>query len=266
MMNKSYIYNEAITNYLYNDMSEPEKVAFEERLKQDSELAAEVERQKNIFAEIQARLVHKEAMEDEHYDELNQLAKEVIAKRQANGHQQPVSNKKTRPIWYYLAASAAVILVLILSRNAFQNPSSEQLFLKYYESFTFDQVIVRGSSTAEVVRYKSIHAYSNGNIENAIANLSQLVEHGELNDETSFCLGLAYMAEEDYNSAQLELNRHLKSYSRLQNEAKWYLGLCYLQLNQLEKAESILYEIDNSNSEISKQAKRLVSRIQKIED
>lgn len=106
-----YDYSEEITNYLYKQMSELQREAFEIKLEQDSELAAEVARQQEMLDTVQAITAIKEAQEDPYYDEVDKLTTELLESRE----------KKTRfkirtralAVTMLFAKAAAIVLIVL---------------------------------------------------------------------------------------------------------------------------------------------------------
>ena len=70
-------YSEEIAQYLFNDMNQLQREAFEERMKTDKELATQVRRQKNMLEELHNRLKYKEVMDDPNYAEIDKQAREI---------------------------------------------------------------------------------------------------------------------------------------------------------------------------------------------
>ncbi len=95
-----YDYSEEITNYLFKQMSDLQREAFEERLTWNKELAAEVARQQEMLDTVQAIQAIKEAQEDPYYDEVDKLTTEILESRDKKIHQKKprVKGKQGRKI------------------------------------------------------------------------------------------------------------------------------------------------------------------------
>jgi len=104
-------YSEQIVDYLYNDMTEPQRKDFEKLMESNAELSAEVQQQRDILKGVHARLVYQEAMEDPHIAEANWLAKRAIGRRETKLLAQTINLSK-RLIVVRLISVAAVIIII----------------------------------------------------------------------------------------------------------------------------------------------------------
>lgn len=117
-----YNYSEDITNYLFNQMSDLQRRAFELRLVNNPQLAAEVERQKSMLDTLQAIEDIKAAQADPHYAEVDKLTTAFLEEQDVQQRvksDRPTKNlaggKVKHFIWrrMFSAAAAAAIFFLI---------------------------------------------------------------------------------------------------------------------------------------------------------
>lgn len=127
-------YNDQIFDYLFNEMTDLEREAFEHRIKEDPGLAAEVELQKEMFAEIKARLVYKEMLDDPHREEIERLAEEAIARRDTQDSSSRVFTKRKIITRLFLNA-AAILLLFILNQVTMRITPIHGLLQKSLKSF-----------------------------------------------------------------------------------------------------------------------------------
>lgn len=259
--------HKSITHYLFNDMTEQEKAEFEARMASDSELAAEVERQRDMLKEIAARITYKEAMEDPHLGEARELAAKAAGNTGTSpGTQRARYTPRQRALHYLLVAAQVALLVavgIVLSKE----PTSAQLFTRYYAPFSVDQPVVSPVSPAEALLAQGILNYRMGNYSQVIAALSGIEEQegGEyLPPESTLTLGLAYLAVNDYANAVLIFRQHLDRYDSYKPEARWYLGLSYLRQDNPAAARSILGTLAATGGPLSKKARRLAHKIDRM--
>lgn len=111
-MNDRITYSDQITDYLFNEMSVLQRDAFEERMKMDGELSAEVERQRAILKEIRSRAIYEDAMKDPHHEEIDQLAKEIIRKRESDRTRPRKIRQLRRKLVFRMTAAAATVALL----------------------------------------------------------------------------------------------------------------------------------------------------------
>ncbi len=107
-----YEYSEEITKYLFNQMNLIQRLIFEVKLDKDEELAAEVARQQDMLDTIQACLVAKEAEEDPHYEEAEQLAVEAIAARKGKVRMKPEPGRAILPKFLFRGIILMPLVVL----------------------------------------------------------------------------------------------------------------------------------------------------------
>lgn len=259
-------YVKETVDYLYNDLSEHERVSFEALLNKNVDLASEYQRQKEMVEGIYTRLKYKEAMQDEHIDEARRLAEEVVA-----GKSMPIIDKKRtnkiniRSIRHYFAATAAIIIVLIVAGIMFINPSPEKLFENYYTPFSaasFTERTIEGSDLQQV----GISNYMNGDYALAVQGLAKLNQEQSLRAEASFILGLSYMETSNYTRAKEIFKVYLNQNDHLQAEVKWYLGLCYLQLGEYSQAHSLFEDLSSDSGKFGLNARKLSRKLRKIID
>ena len=145
-----YDYSEEITDYIYQQMSELQREAFELRLEHDKELAAEVARQQEMLETVRAISLYKEAMEDPHYEEAARLADEIIESHEKDA----LKKRKTirlvvRRILYSAASIAGLVLV---SRSPVKNRGTKKVHNKLRGNVgiptnltqRFGKIVVRG--------------------------------------------------------------------------------------------------------------------------
>ncbi len=108
-------YSEQIVDYLYNDMTEPQRKDFEKLMESDAELAAEVQEQRDILKGVHARLVYQEAMEDPYIEEANWLARRAIRRREKELLAKSLNLSKGLIV--VRLVSVAAIIIIIFAAN-----------------------------------------------------------------------------------------------------------------------------------------------------
>jgi len=232
-----------ISDYLESKMSETSRQAFEKKLSEDSELAEEVRDLQSLEQALQAAGMD-DLISDMHNWELE------INQTQSGGI-----------IWKKLLAVAAIItLILVPALYLFnsQKPTSEELFLSYYEPYD-ELITTRGNvDSLNLLLIDGMDAYNQG----AYQECSDLlVSYLELNPE-------AYRVALYLAIAQLELNlqeeaelNFLKAQEDpvFKQQAEWYQALSYLKFSETKKAKVVLKSIANSKNHYRKnQADRLL--------
>lgn len=105
-------YSEEITDYIYKQMSPLKREAFERKLEEDPELAAEVQEQEEMLEAVRGARVYEHAKNDPQLEEAERIAKEILEERKNN------TKSKGKKVWFKVlwqipAAAAAAVLIFI---------------------------------------------------------------------------------------------------------------------------------------------------------
>lgn len=260
-------YSDIIANYLYKDMTEEERLAFEEELKVNIELANEFERQKEIIDELRVVTKYEEIMSDEHLDEAEAIARKIVQEMNegANSTQQLKStNKKPVQLRTFLSAAAAAILILIVSAILFINPNPEKLYQQFYTPFNSSGFINRSGDSSGSEISTGITSYFVGNYDLAIENLAAYENDASFPSHAGFILGLSYIGAEDYSRAIAVFLTHMEQHFSLMSEVKWYLALCYLQQGEYNKALELTKELSQEDGTFGKNAQKLTAKLERV--
>lgn len=257
-------YNDEITDYLYNDMSEQEKAAFEAKLLINSELAEEVERQKAILEAIATRLTYQQAMADPNINEIQRIANIAVPLINAPSAPETVKYTPKQRIFHYLLAASQLAATIVLAIMLSKSPSTETLFTNFYRPYSFNLNFLNPGSQSGTLLAQSFRYYNSGNYNQVIASLTGLRMNGGLTPEASFSLGLAYMALDDYNNAREVFLEHKESYSDYQPEVNWYLSLIYIKQDNPAKAKEMLNAIIAANTTLSNKAIKLSRKLDRM--
>ena len=213
-----------LKDYLNNNLSKEEKAAFENRLESDPEFKAEFKIHKSLLVGIEY-----------HFD--RQL------KQSLKDHE---TGRKKRRLYQVMAAAASFLAIAIVSYqmvNMSRNDS--ELFLKYYKPYYNVVDEPQRNPSLPGGDTSVFQLYDKGEYNKAIAGLRSAITINPNNDEASFYLGLAHLAEDNTDSAVLYLNKGSQQVSAFSEPAQWYLGLAYLKSGKIEMAKRVFTEISN---------------------
>ncbi len=150
-----------------------------------------------------------------------------------------------------IGAGLGLIVILFAIALLFNNAAKptytpDELFETYYQPLTDNSFQARGNNqeTDQLFR-EGIDLYLAANYNEANLKFDQLRQQNEgpLAPEVLLYSGLTKTANGDYPQA-IELFKSLLSSSdQFNQEAKWYLGLCYLKSGDTQKAKPILEEL-----------------------
>ena len=262
--------NILIQRYLDGELPDAERQAFDERIKLDADFAEEVETAAFVHAQYQLR----------RKKELAQLLKQ----QQAQNPKPPIQSR-TRIVRLYRRIAVAVAVLLFISLGVYwsvQSSRADQLATAYLEVKHLSPELPRGlvdslgqiteinettlsnPNIPSLVKWKMAGiAYSNNRYETAIFAIEQCIKAGHAEAEQYFYLGLCrlYQTPPEYAQAILNLTRVVQTTNEFEEEARWYLGLVYLQVNQRDRAKIQLKKIVDNQHWKHQEARKLLEHL-----
>ena len=242
-------YQPLIDNYLLNRLSPEDRLAFERRMKEDPDFAAQVDLQRRAMDLIEAK-------GDAHL-------REQVGKV----HQQMVSAPKKdrfarRRLLSLAAAAAAAVLIGILAYWWLSGPTDHRdLFARNFQNYplTFGDRTPEGDNT---LREAEIY-YRGEDYVNAIPLFEQALA-ADPNPKVRLALGIALLGNGQAREAQAHFDTLIANNDPLYSEqASWYLALTHLQRGDLDACKNSLQKI-NSKSRFYPSSLRLLEELGKI--
>ncbi|MBI9038216.1 MAG: tetratricopeptide repeat protein [Bacteroidales bacterium] len=232
-------YFKSIDKYFEGEMSENELIEFEKKMKSNKKLKAEVEFQK----ELQDSLNDKQIFDLK--NNLEKIHNEAKNAQNSETNQEPV----VRELFIKkIQLAAAVIIIMIIASSVFyfmnnRTMSNETLYGIYYEPAK-TMLVVRSGNNDEVNLMQALQKYNHNDYDGAIE-----VFEKDNSKMAKFFLALSYMETNRVLDAVNLLKAIIEENDNLfVDQAEWYLGLCYLKLNETEKAIIQFSKISQSNS------------------
>lgn len=218
-----------IDAYLLDELSETQKLEFEEALRNDSELKREVDHYKAVKEGV-------EALGREDLKERLKALEEKAAK-------EAKSSKRTMA-WYSSRVAAVIILLILPLYFILTNLSevdSQEVFAGHFEPYpVLANGVVRGDAPDDPLS-EGLRAYQNANYALAIAELKEIANRENESKNGSFYLALSYLASDDASLAIPILRDLVEDESfKLGEQANWYLGLAFLKNSEPDKARKVL--------------------------
>ncbi|WGK63884.1 tetratricopeptide repeat protein [Croceiramulus getboli] len=172
--------------------------------------------------------------------------------------EQENSGSRTRYYWVVAAASIAAIIVLTFTVFLRQEQiSNEALYARYFSPYeNVVQPIQRGEAI-ESLEQQAFEAYELQNYQQADSLFTE-VQKRKSDPYLNFYKGISLMQLQEYQEAAFAIEGYLQQDGQLKVRAQWYLALCYLQLDQLEKSKRLLREVLATQSFKSEQAEELL--------
>ena len=161
-----------------------------------------------------------------------------------------------KPIAIAAAALIAVLMVFLLNRA--ETPA--QLYAQNFEPYpNVFEPTQRGDNTIDK-RAKAFAAYEQKNYAEASVLFNELLlEKKEA--EILLLLGNANMVLNHDEEAKNNFLTLIRDFDALDEQAKWFLSLCYLKSGEREKAKLIWEELGDPKVTYSDKAKRLLEEV-----
>lgn len=224
---------ELFDNYMNGNLSDDVALAFESKLKTDSELKKEFD----LYRLIIAGIVEQGA---------NGLKEKLKVREEF--HRRSRTNIK---MYYKIAAAILLLLAaafLILKWS--YSPDPQSLYLAYYEPYPNIVDPLDRTSNSEV--FSAYQLYELGKYNETIEKLSAIP--GKIITPPSlFYLGQAYMATSEWEKA-LDCFQKIEDESSYYQTAQWHIALIFLKLNDIEQVEKQLGIIIDQKGDYQKQA------------
>jgi tetratricopeptide (TPR) repeat protein len=262
---------DAIDRYLCNDMTEEERNAFEQRLRNDGRLQEAVG-EFDILIQGVEMAVLKEKMNSFHTQIVNRethnpVPGDMVVRSNHDQNHAPVRQSdpsaaaKTSPtsgktsqnirhltggsfVRYLVAASFLLLLAMSAWWFATQRPAHTKLFAAY---FTPDPgLITPMSADADYMFYEAMVDYKLHDYDKAIPKWESLLPHKPDNDTLNYFIGVAELARGNADTAipYLQFVSTQKE-SIFGDDAFFYLGMAHLKLGHLTEAAESLENTSN---------------------
>jgi hypothetical protein len=240
-------YTALIEKYLDGELSDSEVLNFESKLMTESRLSDELILHKEI----------REAISDQEVLKLRELLKDYSSKKK----------NKTKLIKYYIfplfAACSILVFALIFSNNSsIFSSNNDDIYKKFFKHVESGSQ-TRGVSEQKDNDYqKAFNAYDNYDFKTAIELFQKNNYDSENNCYKEFFTGLSYMELENFKKALSHLELATQCGQNLySDDVLWYIGLCYLKVNDKEKAISYFKVLKTSTSYNQKRANEILEEL-----
>ncbi len=240
--------NNTIENYLNGSVGKAEENWLKEEMQKDPALAREVALRRRT----------NEILAERNIIDLRTRLGVIEMKKRSGG----TLRKTAIRVAKYAAAILLVVIISSALRLAFSPGSNEALFNKYYARYETPGAVRSLVNSDNTLMENAIALYGAKEYDKAIGYLEQVIANGQADMETVFMHGMANMEVSNYPVASGSFTTVIKQNDNLYLEdAAWYLGLCYMMTNDIEKAAKQFSEISASKSRYSKEAAKLVRRL-----
>jgi hypothetical protein len=163
--------------------------------------------------------------------------------------------------WKPLAAAAALIIAVTIIFLYTRSESTRELYARNFEPYpNVFEPTQRGNDDISDKRASAFSMYEQGNYERAAALFSELLSEKK-EPEILLLLGNANMVLDRDEEAKNNFLTLIRDFDGLDEQAKWFLSLCYLKSGEQAKAKMIWEELGDPKITYSDKAKRLLKEV-----
>lgn len=163
--------------------------------------------------------------------------------------------------WIY-AAATVIIAVSIYTYNSFFNYSPENVYLAYYEKYESPGNIRTVSKDSFDIN-SSISYYDKGEYDKAIKGFSIIESTNSVYQMAQFYMAMSYIELNQADKAVSVLNELTKDKRHsYYYQSNWYLALSYINLKQTQKAKNVLELLTNADNPYNLKAKEVFEKLE----
>lgn len=228
-------FDNMIQDYIDGLLDAQKRKRFEEQLKSDKSLRAEVEMQKYL----------KEVIAERTSPEANQLKSTIIDTQEnyRSSTKRGIAERRR----YYLWVSIAAACLLLVIFNPFKSDSISDL----YNVPVMHSEVVRGGGTEGDSYEKAKSLYDQKLFKEARTHLDRLISIDHDNVQYIYYRALTFYGEEDWDNAVSALKPISQGNSVFAEEAIYYLAICQYRLGNKEDALHTVHRITRDSDKYS---------------
>lgn len=249
--------NDEIEDYLSNELEDSSKSSFDDELMNNRSLTAKVK----FYREINESLCEKDVMElRATLESFSKVSTEPV-NRQKRGI---LSLKLKNTIWY--AAAASVILMIGLNLD-FNNHSytKAELYTEFYQPVKSNSGATRSAlRTDDLTLNQAMTKMSMKDYDSALKLFSDILVQGNQNAVANYYTGAIYQQRGQFaNAIQSFAKVTAQGDNLFIEQSEWYQGLCYLSMDQREKAIQQFRKLALGNGYYQQQSLTILKKLKK---
>lgn len=236
-----------IERYLDGELSDEEKLQFEQNLLSDKVLAKELK-------------LHKVIRESIGNEELRDLRAQLNTLTNEYRKKESIIRRVKHTVLY--AASVTIFVVFSVFYFHDSKVSNDELFSKYYERFDFETATRGSTDTSTDIFTNALLNYEDGKYNEAIEQFEKIPDTSEYYSSKEFVTGLSYMELKNYNNAIRRFESVIYDKRNIfYYDAIWYCGLCYVKTNQTKKAKQIFIYLKRNSSFYQEKSEEILKNL-----
>ncbi len=255
-----------LERFIENDLSLEEKEAVEKRLLEEEDLKILLGQVKTLIngIKLSGRNVLKDKLEaiEEQLPAVEIEASTSIGNEEKMKDAKIVFYKQTK-FWMSIAATIILVVAVKFLFIDQQSMSPNELYAQHFDAYmNLENAITRGESSTEQlsIEEEAMKAYDQENYKMAISMFSKITAN-EMDSGNFLYLGNSFLSIGETDKAIESLKKGLLIPGNYENQLNWYLGLAYLQSNDVENAKLIFEKISSSNYSRKNDAAAIVKEL-----
>jgi tetratricopeptide (TPR) repeat protein len=254
-------YKEIFDRYLDGTLSGGELIEFEKLLREDPDLARELDQYKKLDTAAQKVFTDdsadKQAMDDVHAYKQQDIEKDIDLQNFRKVLDQ-ADRRRLSPIWYAAAvvlAGAITTAIVLLAGNP---GGMTEMYATYYEEYHPSEQVFEITRTDDDL-YFAVRVYESGDYPRAALLFNQLADSTAFAPYSHFYAGMIYIHQGKWELAIEYLNQAVAAgESEILIHARWYLGLCYLRIENAAAAREQFESLCETKNEYSKRSGKIL--------
>ena len=236
-----------IESYLAGEMGDSDKLKFEHKLNGDRDLSNEVKLRRDTDKIL------------ENMDVIS-LRNKLSAIEKSKNNRNPVLRRV--PVYTkYAGIIFGLILIGSVSLYEGKNLNGEQVLDRYYKTYEPLTAQRSGKVVANTDFKMALEFYNTHEYGKAAVLFSKVVDTNPRDMQSELLVGLSNFEDKKYTEAKKSFVNVINDNNNFFIEsAKWYLALCYIKIDEKQKAVDLLEVIKKENGLYSKDAKKIIRR------
>lgn len=245
-----------IEDYLCGELDESLKNSFEDEIINNQNLSSEI----MLFNEIDEAIREKDVMNLR--SSLKTISKDLDG-NEVRGLRNIIPYRLNKKFWYAVAASIVVLIGSDVILHIHSN-NIPKIYSEFYQPAEFSPIITRSATNPEdLVFNEALTMLSIKEYDKALKLFSDILNKDNKNSAVNFYVGTIYQMKELYAYAIESYKTVIEDGNNLFTEqSNWYLGLCYIKMDQRDKAIDQFKKISEGNAYYCNQS---ISILKKLE-
>jgi tetratricopeptide (TPR) repeat protein len=250
-MKQDFDYSRFIERFLQGDMTPDEKIWFEKEIEGNSALKNEIDFRRQVDSVLSDKdLIELKAQLDQIHQEIYEVTE------RGKG-----TIRKIYQRVYFAAGSLVIFALLFTMYLSNRNLSNDRLLELYYQPAKVSMNF-RASAPGQDKLAQAMQLYQGKQYAKAIALFENIIKNDASSVGVNLYSGISYMELKQYSKANQKFQNILKNRPNpFVESATWYLGMCYIETNDRDKAAQQFAALANKGGFYQHDAKSILKHI-----